>query len=177
VSVDKSKIRIEKSTPLEEVKKLGEKCNKCGNCCTYGSGFVLESEIPKIAALLNIQKEKFVRDFLEETEIFHTRLFKFRSAKKGGKPYGPCILLDRGKCRIHSAKPLHCSIGNCSGHGEDLNTWFMMNCCLNIYDPESIRQYDSYLKTGGRTLPGGELEKLFPDKQKLKQILDYERFK
>ncbi len=168
---------IKKSTKLEEALKIGEDCNQCGKCCTYGSGFVLESEITKIAAFLNVPKDKFIKDFLDEIEIFHTPVFKIKPMKKDDKPYGPCIFLDSKKCRIHKIKPLHCRIGNCSEHGDDLHTWFIVNYCLNIYDPESIRQYDSYIKTGGRVIEGAELEKLFPDKHKLRRILDYERFR
>jgi Fe-S-cluster containining protein len=168
---------IAKDTPLAEVLEIGERCNRCGKCCTFGSGFVLEPELAKIAAYLRIPKEKFVNDFLEETEIFHTKVFKFRPFKKKDAAYGPCVFLEKGVCRIHDVKPLHCRIGNCGEHGDDLNTWFMVNYCLNIYDPESVRQYDSYIKTGGRIIPGAELEKLFPDKAVLKQILSYDRFK
>ena len=53
-------MNITKETPLEEVKKLGEQCDQCGKCCSYGSGFMLESEITKIAAFLDIEKEKFI---------------------------------------------------------------------------------------------------------------------
>lgn len=167
-------IKITKSTKEEDVLKLGEPCRKCGNCCSYGSGFVLEHEIPRIAGFLDIPKDRFISDFLEETEIFHTKLFKIRLMKKGDMPYGPCMFLDNNLCRIHAVKPLHCRIGNCSKHGDDLHVWFITNHCLNIYDPESVRQYDSYVKTDGRVLEGAELEKLFPDKAKLKRILDYD---
>ncbi|MBW2971965.1 YkgJ family cysteine cluster protein [Candidatus Woesearchaeota archaeon] len=167
-------MKITKDTSLEEVKKLGEECDKCGKCCSYGSGFMLESEVPRMAAFLKIPKEKFIRDFLEETEIFHTRIFKIRPFKKEGMPYGPCMFLDKNLCRIHAVKPLHCNVCNCAEHGDDLHVWFMVNYCLNIYDPESIRQYASYLETGGRLIPGAELDKVFPDKAKLKRILDYD---
>ncbi|MBW2966983.1 hypothetical protein KY362_00705 [Candidatus Woesearchaeota archaeon] len=104
-------------------------------------------------------------------------MFKFRSDKEPGKPYGPCMFLENKQCRIQEVKPLHCRIGNCREHGEDLHTWFIVNKCLNIFDPESIRQYHSYIVTGGRVLPGAELERLFPDKKQLKDILEYRRMK
>lgn len=167
-------MKITKDTPEYEIRKLGEKCDQCGKCCSFGSGFMLESEIPRIANFLNIPKDEFIKDFLEETEIFHTKIFKIRPYKPKDKPYGPCMLLDDDKCKIHDVKPLHCSIGNCTEHGDDLHTWFILNYCLNIYDPESVRQYASYLETGGRILEGAELDKLFPNKEKLKRILDYE---
>ncbi len=170
-------IVLKKDTPLKDVLEIGGDCDKCGKCCSYGSGFMLESEVAKIANFLRIPTDKFRKDFLEETEIFHTNLFKIRPMKKDGKPYGPCMLLENSKCRIHEVKPLHCRVGNCSDHGDDLHTWFIVNHCLNIYDPESIRQYASYLETGGRVIQGAELDVLFPDKSKLKSILNYERFR
>jgi len=168
---------IKKDTPLDYVLGLGAGCNKCGKCCSHGSGFVLESEIPKIAATFKLSSEEFKKRFLEEIEIFHTSVFKIKSLKKDSKPYGPCMFLERDLCKIHDIKPLHCRIGNCSDDGDDLHTWFILNYCLNIYDPESIRQYDSYVRTGGKVLEGAELEKLFKDKQELKRILSYKRFK
>ena len=138
---------------------------------------MLEHEIPRIAAFLKIPKEKFIREFLDEIEIFHTQVFKFKSFREKDRPYGPCMFLDNNLCRIHAVKPLHCRIGNCGEHGDDLHAWFMVNHCLNIYDPESVRQYNSYIETGGKVLEGAELEKLFPDKHMLKRILSYKRFK
>ena len=170
-------MKITKSTKEQDVLRLGAECRKCGNCCSYGSGFVLEHEIPRIAAFLKIPKEKFMREFLEETEIFNTKLFKIRSMKKQGSPYGPCMFLDNSLCRIQPVKPLHCRVGNCSKHGEDLHVWFLTNYCLNIYDPESVRQYSSYIKTGGKVLEGAELETLFPDRHQLDRILSYKRLK
>lgn len=171
-------IEITKDTKKEDVLKLGEKCNKCGKCCSYGSGFALKDEIPRIAAFLNMESKTFTDKFLEETEIFHTQVFKFRAKKVAGKPYGNCMFLEPDNlCQIHDVKPLHCRIGNCTEHGDDLHVWFMLNYCLNTFDPESIRQYKSYIDTGGRILPGAELENIFPDKEKLKKILSYDRFR
>ncbi|NQU79450.1 YkgJ family cysteine cluster protein [Candidatus Woesearchaeota archaeon] len=170
-------MRVSKETPIEEVKRVGDRCGRCGKCCSYGSGFVLESEIPRIASFLKIPKDKFIKDFLNETEIFHTTVFKIRSLPVDGKPYGPCTFLKKDLCSIHDIKPLHCSMCNCSEHGDDLNVWFMVNHCLNVYDPESVRQYCSYVETGGRVIPGAEVEKLFHDEKLLKQIKDYDRFR
>ena len=166
---------ITKDTPLAEVKKIGMKCNQCGKCCSFGSGFVLESEIPKIAAFLKTDAKTFKKEYLEPEEIFATTVFKFKT-KKAGKPYGPCMFLEDNKCKIHKVKPLHCMICNCA-EGDDLHVWFMVNYCLNKYDPESIRQYVSYIDTGGRVIPGAELEKVFPDKKLLKEILEYKRIR
>jgi Fe-S-cluster containining protein len=169
-------MKITKDTTTEEALKIGSDCQRCGRCCTYGSGFMLESEVARIAQFLKLPKDRFVKDFLLETEIFHTPVFKIRSLKKKDAPYGPCMFLEKNMCGIHDVKPLHCRVCNCKD-GDDLHAWFMVHYCLNIYDPESVRQYDSYVKTGGRMIPGAELEKLFPDKQMLRKILSYERFK
>ena len=61
----------------------------------------------------------------------------------------------------------------CGPYGEELMLWFMLNHIVDANNPESVRQYAAYLKTGGRTLPGGELESLVPDKEKLGKMLDY----
>lgn len=151
-------------------------CDSCGNCCSFGSGLVLESEIPRIASFLNIEPEKFKKDCLIETEMFNTKVFKIKPIKKADKPYGPCMLLEDNRCKIHDVKPLHCKICNCK-NDDNLHTWFMVNYLVNPHDPESIRQYHAYIKTGGKVLEGAELETLFPNKQLLKDILSYERLK
>ena len=168
---------LKKDTTADEVLKIGEKCNKCGKCCMHGSGFVLDSEVSKIAAFLNMPKEKFAKEFIEESEIFHTTVFKFKSLKEEGKPYGPCSFQKKSLCSIQEVKPLHCRIGNCGEHGDDLHVWFMLNYLLNVHDPESVRQYDSYIKTGGKILPGAELSRLFKDKVVLDSILSYDRIR
>jgi len=50
----------------------------------------------------------------------------------------------------------------------------MLNHFVNKDDAESIRQFASYLKTGGKTLEGAELKDLVTDKDKLKKILSFE---
>ena len=80
-------------------------------------------------------------------------------------------------CKIHKVKPLQCRIGNCGEHGEELSIWFMLNYLVNTKDPESIRQYNIYLQSGGKTIPGGNLEELIPDKEELKKILNFEQLK
>ena len=42
-----------------------------------------------------------------------------------------------------------------------------------VHDPESIRQFNLYLKNGGKTIPGGELKDLVKA-DVLKKILSYE---
>ena len=49
----------------------------------------------------------------------------------------------------------------------------MLNHFVNKDDAESIRQYASYLKSGGKTLEGAELKELVPNKEKLRKILEF----
>ena len=50
----------------------------------------------------------------------------------------------------------------------------MVNHVVDASDAESIRQYAHYIKTGGKIIPGAELENLVPDKERLKKMLNYE---
>ena len=58
-----------------------------------------------------------------------------------------------------------CKIGNCKEHGEELSIWFTLNYFVNKDDPESIRQFHTYLKSGGKTLPKGELKDFIKDEK------------
>jgi len=128
---------------------------------------------------MNIDEEVLKKEFLEEVEKFNTKKFRPRIKRKEGRPYGKCIFFDEKLgCKIHEAKPLECKIAmGCKDYGEDLILWFMLNHFVNKDDAESIRQFASYLKAGGKTLDGGKLEELVPDKAKLKKILDLEIMK
>ena len=66
---------------------------------------------------------------------------------------------------------------NCKDPSDDVHVWFLVNKLLNIYDPESIRQYNSYIETDGKVLEGAELTRLVKDPELLKKILSYERLK
>ncbi len=156
--------------------KNGEVCSECGHCCSHSSGLVLESDIPKMASFLKLKTEEFKGKYLEENEIFHTKVFKIKSKKINDKPYGNCSFLKDKRCVVHPVKPLHCKICNCE-QGEEMHIWFLVNYCLNIYDPESVRQYNSYIQTGGKVISGAELKELIPDKELLKKILNYEKFR
>jgi hypothetical protein len=65
---------------------------------------------------------------------------------------------------------------NCK-NDDNLHTWFIINYLFNEHDPESIRQYHAYIQTGGKVLEGAELETIFPNKQLLKDIIEYKRLK
>jgi|TARA_B100002003_G_C13894555_1_gene436064 Fe-S-cluster containining protein len=167
------KMNISTKTSLKDVLKLAEDCKKCNNCCKYSSGYLIEGDSKKIAKFLNISEKKLKEDFLEEGEKYNTKLLRPKMLKKD-KPYGECIFLDEKEgCSIHEVKPLHCKVGGCNEHGEDLHLWFTINYFVNKTDPESIRQWAAYLKTHP-TITGGHLQDLVPDEKKLKQILNFE---
>ncbi|MBU0535964.1 MAG: YkgJ family cysteine cluster protein [Nanoarchaeota archaeon] len=167
--------KINRKTPLSEVLELGTTCSACGHCCRHGSGALVRGDLKKIAEKLGMKEDEVKEKYLEEIRKFNTILLKPKLIKSEGKPYGRCVFLTpESKCSIQEVKPLQCAIGNCTEHGEELNLWFTLNYYLNENDPESVRQYAVYLKCGGKTLPGWELENLIADKEKLRKILHYE---
>lgn len=175
-----SKAIITRHTPLKKILGLGMQCDRCGHCCSHGSGFLTREEHKKIAEFLKISEKELKERYLEEVEKLNTRLWRPKLVKEQGKenlPYGKCVFLKDNRCEIHKIKPLQCRVGNCFEHGEKLSLWFTLNHFLNENDPESIRQYAVYLKSGGKTLKGAELKNLVKDKEKLKKILSYEVLK
>ncbi|MBD3164306.1 hypothetical protein GF323_03835 [Candidatus Woesearchaeota archaeon] len=166
------KERITAATPRRKILELGKKCSRKNNCCRYGSGFLAGDDKEKIADFLHISGERLEKEYLEEKEQFNRKLLRPRL--KSGKNYGECIFFDGEGCRINKVKPLQCRVGNCSDNGEELSAWFLLNYILDKDDAESIRQYASYIKSGGKIIPGGKLEDIVPDKKKLKKILGYE---
>ena len=171
---------LKKNTPLKEVLKLVYPC-KCDSCtvgCKHGSGFLVDEDTKKIAKFLNIEEEVLKKEFLEEVEKFNTKLFRPKILRKN-KPYGKCIFFsDEEGCKIHEVKPQECKISmGCKDYGEQLSLWFMLNHFVNKEDPESIRQYADYLKSGGKTLSEAELKDLVPDEERLRQILDFQILK
>ena len=171
---------LAKNTPLKEVLKLAHPC-RCDACtvgCKHGSGFLINGDIPKIAKFLNIEEEVLKKEFLEEIEKFNTKLFRPKIIRKN-KPYGKCIFFDENiGCKIHEVKPLECRVSmGCKDYGEQISLWFMLNNFVNSNDAESIRQYGTYLKSGGKILPGAELKELVPDEEKLREILEFKILK
>jgi Fe-S-cluster containining protein len=168
---------LTKNTPLKEVFGLTHPC-KCSACtigCKHGSGFLTDEDIPKLAKFMNVSEEVLKKEFLEEVEKFNTKRHRPKILRKN-KPYGKCIFFDNEiRCKIHEAKPLECKVSmGCKDYGEQLSIWFTLNHFVNKDDAESIRQFASYLKTGGKTLEGAELRDLVPDKERLKKILSFE---
>jgi len=166
---------ITKDTPKEEIIERASRCKMCGNCCSVDSGYVIESDIPKLLEFFKVSEEEFKKKYLDKCEKFNKTIFKPKRVK-GKKPYGRCVFLDNGKCSVHEVKPLFCRLVNCSKDCRDMMLWFDLNYIVDEHDPESIRQYALYLRHGP-TIKGGELHEIVPDKKRLKKILDYEIIK
>jgi len=168
---------IEKNTPLKDVLKLASpcQCNACSHGCKFGSGSLAGDDSKKIAGFLEISEEILKKGFLEEVELFNKKLLRPKLIRENNKPYGQCVFYDNEKgCTIHEVKPLECKTSmQCKDYGEELSIWFMVNHAVDANDPESIRQFAQYIKTGGKTIPGASLEELVPDREKLKKILNY----
>ncbi len=167
-------MQIKRNTSLKTILKIGSVCQRRNHCCKFGSGSLVGDDLKKIADFLGMSGGELKKKYLVEKELFNTKFL--RPKLKSDKPYGKCVFFDNG-CKIHSVKPLQCKVGNCGENGEDLGIWFMLNYRVDKNDPESIRQYADYLKSGGRTIPGGKLEELVPDKDELKKILSFEKLK
>lgn len=172
---------IHKNTPLKEVLKLAApcQCNACNHGCKFGSGSLAGDDAKNIARFLNIPEEDLKKHFLEEVELFNKKLSRPKLIRENNKPFGRCIFFDDEKgCTIHPVKPLECKTSiQCKDYGEELSIWFMVNHIVDAEDPESIRQFANYIKSGGKLIPGASLQDLVPDKEKLKKILNYEILK
>ncbi len=166
-------ITIAKDTPIKILRELGKDCKKCGHCCSHGTGMLVPEDMPRIARFLNITEEELKEKYLEEVEMFNTKAWRPKTVKKG-RPYGKCVFHnDREQCRIHVAKPFQCVIMNCRKDAEQAIQWFYLNYLMNPDDPESVRQWASYLKQKEWVIEGGNLHELVPDAGRLKKILNY----
>jgi Fe-S-cluster containining protein len=170
-------IHITKNTPKEYIEVLGKQCTQCGHCCKFGSGYVLEDDIKRISRYLGIPEQAFIDSSLDQVEHFGKKLHKMKLDKKG-KAFGSCIFFRPGNaCIIHDVKPFHCRISmGCGEHGQQISLWFMLNYLVDPKNPESVRQYATYLKTHP-TIPGGQLHELVPDKETLIRIIEYKILK
>jgi len=172
-----AKPKITKKTTVAEAIRLGRDCKRCGKCCIYGSGTLTKADITSIARKLKLTEEGLKKTALEPVKKFNTTLYRPLTIKKE-KPYGTCIFYNKKKgCLIHEVKPLQCKIATCKDYGEELRVWFDLNYFVNPHDPISIREWKLYLDSGGKNIPGGELNKLVQDKEKLKKILNYDILK
>lgn len=172
---------ITKNTPLKEVLKLAApcRCNACDNGCKYGSGSLVGDDAKNIAGFLGISEQDLKKGFLEEIELFNKKVLRPKLIRKDNKSYGRCVFFDDKKgCIIHPVKPLECKTSiQCKDYGEELSIWFMVNYVIDADNPESIRQYAQYIKSGGKIIPGAKLEELVPDNERLRKILSYEILK
>jgi Fe-S-cluster containining protein len=167
---------IKKDTPLQNVLELSKNCKKCGHCCSYGSGYILEKELKRIAEFLQISEKELKEKHVDEVYRFGTFVFKPKLNYKSEKPYGNCVFLKNKQCSIHTIKPLHCRIGNCSPEfGEQANEWFMVNYLVDPYNANSIREWALRIETRP-TIEGARPEDLV-GAQKLKKIMNYEIIK
>jgi Fe-S-cluster containining protein len=78
-------------------------CQRCTACCKWPGDVRLEdSEIPRIAAFLDLTEQEFIHRY--------TRL---RTNRQGlsliEKADHECIMLDGNACRIHPVKPDQCA--------------------------------------------------------------------
>ena len=163
---------IIKSTKLNEVLDNKHVCKRCGHCCSFGSGALSDNDIKAIADYLRISEDELKEKYLETIERYNTTRFRPRLIRENGMPYGKCIFLDNNLCRIHEVKPIECRIGNCGPDGEKISIWFALNYYVDSDDPESIRQWASYLETHP-TLKGGTLSELVPDRKMLMKMMNY----
>lgn len=168
---------IKKNMTLEEVKKLSPlcKCEKCSFACTIGSGCMTNEDVISLAKHLKINEEEIKKKYLDEIEKFNTKLWKPKLIKNG-KPYGKCIFYEDG-CSINEVKPTECRISmGCKDYGSELNQWFLLNYFVDENDPESIRQWNIYLKFN-EPIEGGSLKEIVPDQDRRKKILSFEVLK
>lgn len=164
---------ITRKTPLKKIIELGGECRQCGSCCSFGSGYLVDEDIPRIADFLGISEKELKEKYLEKIHMYGKEIFKPLQKKKG-KQYGECIFLKGKKCSIHKVKPLNCRIGTCNEHGEEISVWFALNYFVDEKNPQSIRDWKVYLDLGGRNIEGGKLDELVPNKTRLRRILNYE---
>lgn len=172
---------IHRNTPLKEVLALAApcRCSHCSHGCKYGSGLLSLDDSKKMASFLRISEEELKKGFMEEVELFNRKMLRPKQIKQNNRPYGRCVFYDEEKgCTVHQAKPLQCRTSiSCKEFGEDLGIWFMLNHIVDANDPESIRQFAQYIKSGGKLIPGASLGEIVPDPEKLKKILSYEILK
>ncbi len=154
------------------------RCNACENSCNYGSGALANGDLQKIAAHLGMTEDAAKEKYFEEIERFATKRLRPKLERKDGMPYGKCIFYDKKKgCTIHEVKPLECKISmGCKDYGDELIAWFHINHFLDKNNPESLRQFKSYLESGGKTVSGAEDKDIFDDAT-LEKLSEFEDLK
>lgn len=95
-----------------------KKCNDCGKCCQFSSGFLAENDKENIAKHLKISVNELEKIYLEKTRMFGTEAWR----PKFPKPFGPCIFFNKKKhCTINNVKPMLCKLASCK---EDVTNVF-----------------------------------------------------
>lgn len=165
-------------TTEEKISKLVHpcRCNKCENPCKFGSGAFIGDETKYAAKFFGITKLEFEKKYTENLTKFNTTLKRPIILRQEDKPYGNCIFYEENKgCKIHKVKPYECKIAmGCKKYGEELITWFDLKYFFNPEDPESVKQFKTYVDSGGHVLEGVELEKF---QEKLEQTKDFKHLK
>lgn len=152
-------MQITKDTSKEEILKLGEECNKCGHCCSHGTGFLIKEDYEKLAKHLNITVEELKEKHLEKRTLFGKEMHR---PKTKTKPFGKCIFLNNETklCTVHEVKPFQCKIGTCDKKtSNDIQEWFYLNFCIDPYDENSLKEWETRL-TIKETIPGGKTQEL-----------------
>jgi hypothetical protein len=157
------------NTTVENALKLGHpcRCKVCENSCNFGSGVLANGDLAKLAGFFGLSEEKTKETYLEEIEKFGTKRLRPKLLREKDNPYGRCIFYEKDiGCKVHKVKPLECSIAmGCKSYGEELIIWFDEKHFLDPKNPESLRQYKTYIEAGGKVLPGAELENIASKEQ------------
>jgi Zn-finger nucleic acid-binding protein len=150
------------------------RCAACENPCRYGSGAMTDADVKRLAKHLGKKEDEVKEEFLDEITKFNTTLHRPKLERKNDLPYGKCIFFDEKEgCKVHEAKPTECRIAmGCKEYGEDLITWFNLRNYLDPKDDESVRQYRSYVESGGKVLEGAQLDKI-ASQERLAQLDAY----
>ncbi len=178
---------ITRMTSREQILSVASNKARPGKVCEVSPGYVKEDEAKEMAAKLGISLQELKDAFLREVRAYNTRLYKPKHEPKKirlgdsltgaihNAPHGSCVFLDKNQeghaCMLGEKMPLHCRIATHETHGEKLHVWYMLNHAVNSDDPRSLREWAIYLKTHP-TIPGGQLEDLVPDEDRLRSILE-----
>ena len=130
------------NSSLKRVLNNQEPCKKCGRCCEYGSGFLIEEDIKNISKFLKIKEEELKEKYLETVWIYNKEMLR----PKFSKPYGKCIFLKEKECSIHKVKPLHCKISCCGEKGKENDAWFRINYIVDKKDKNSMSEWKEFVK-------------------------------
>src|SRR3989344_1274990 len=171
---------ITKDTPEKDAINYGSchkgrNCESCSAYCNMGSGFLIDTDVPKIAKHLGISEAKLKMNYLEPVRMYNKTMWRPKLIKKNDLPYGKCVFFnEQEKCTIHGVKPMQCKTSVCNEYGEQLTEWFMLNHVIDANDPHAIREWAQRLKVK-KTIHGGELHQLVKDQELLKKILTFEK--